>query len=604
MNSNTSSKILRQILSEDRIKKLLDSDVKSRFKDKSIEEIIEIFTSQDLENRYTYESSKKDDNFLYDTPNLLVWYNTKNPEFLRLSELNSGNGPNMPEFHTLIMTILLNILKTIGTYKFPRRNLKGKTKKQGNTNITLVNTENKLVARNQRSWQLYEKSLNSIEEGQKWVDIFKTLLSELLQINMSDNTRNDYYSYKKIMLLYLKYIAIMSGINILHYNLEDPESIYKELQNPHNTSDLSSCLLFLLYIYDIFLKTPFIIFPTFRQVIHSKVIKTISAPVINFNIAITRTESHGSFISPCDEIEHDLAFHGAITHLQLLINNYEPSTTFTAYRFHWQDMHGKYQLNYNEIKDKLKYIYNEILNPFFMYALDYRKENEKENEMLLNIFFLLFHEHVTYFKIIFYGFGSENNTKNLFTINDFLKNMYAVKKYYYDVEIEKRKQSNEANSVTKFLEKYPKEKDNKEFEILKKCLIDYSIQYKTGLNVDELEAEAETRFSYYHKKPQYPISAQKKGMELFYANFGLSRSSYNKPLPVASYLKSRNSRTSQRRTWRGTSTQNPNKNLHWRGTNKHWRGTSNQTSLSRPTNSSSYNASKVAGKWSTRTSKK
>jgi hypothetical protein len=425
---------------------------------------------------YRYISRNNNDDFLGKVENLLEWYKTKNEDFSILSSINDGNGPHMPEFHTLLVTITLNIIKVLSTQKFPGRR----------TEHTNIKTPRALSHR--KSHALYDKKINSDSDNDNdiaWKELLNGLLAKIAELNTTDSDRPDYYSYLNIMDIYLQYIIYMSGIKIKVSKIKEKlknssyDLINSRYINNINTNDITLCENYILYLYYIFNNTPFILYPTFVQLAEKKVLKTLSAPVVNFYLSYTRTNSHNYFIPPCYHVEHDVIFHGTLTHFHLL-------NTFPS---HAPAFERQLLVNYKKlvitkmddnIKSRLKAIYENLLNPFFNYTI------LNGSPEIINILFNLFHEHMdctkTIFDDIYTDFDKHIPIINI--INQFMNNIYNSKskeKEILDKKLKKEPYLKEyfGKSPEKYYDEYLSEKSIL-LEFLKKAAIE---RFKVEFNV-------------------------------------------------------------------------------------------------------------------------
>ena len=111
-------------------------------------------------------------------------------------------------------------------------------------------------------------------------------------------------------------------------------------------------------------------------------LKTLSAPVINFLITYTRFESHGMYLSACQHIEHDIMFHSRITHFNLYkiidisLNNNNDNIDYL--------FSTNFIKNYKNYGQELKTIYSNAIYNYFL--------NLEVNEDNIKLYFNFFHE--------------------------------------------------------------------------------------------------------------------------------------------------------------------------------------------------------------------
>jgi hypothetical protein len=450
------------------------------------------YNEDELDNyilNYKYLDRNLADNFFNEETinniDLLKWYSGKNKEFKKLSELE--HIP-MIEFKSLIITITLNLIKIIIDKKFPgkrkytqkqnrdspiesnkpnhsissrlqnkriRSSTRKKIYKPAAAAVAVVSNNVSDISNNNNMTDEVNKQVQQkLEESdiQKQIDtilsfkqtenshynrylFISNLLFKICKLNLFENDKPNYFNYKDIMEIYLTYIAYMSGefikdigyINVLenyaHKNKLDL-ILNRDFQN-------NKFINYIYYIHNIYKNTPFIIYPTFVQLHELKVIKTLSAPVINFYISYTRSPSHGIYISPIQHIEHDIVFHGSITHFHFLSEYYlnrhankynNNNSRKLSYLFDYKILIYKQYKNFSFLKT----IY-EILGPFFnsLHALLLKEQNQN----LTNLIFELFHEHIESINNIFKNRNNNPITIN-YTIKNILNSIEFMKKIY------------------------------------------------------------------------------------------------------------------------------------------------------------------------------
>ena len=249
---------------------------------------------------HKYSSNEYKDNFFVNEDNLLAWYKLKNPE----NNIMVVANPKMPEFTLLIKKITMDLLKIINESKYPKKH-----------NENLNNNDTKKT-----SYELSNKITNDRDK--------KIINNVLTKISVAITTE---LPYMECTHIYTDYIKIMSGAYFEltdGVNEYDSEIFKKYVGNNYIRLDgdkyKSYCDQQIDFILQI-LKTPYMIYPTFHQLDYYTVVKTISAPVINFLITHNRKKIHGYFSSPCEQINHDVMFHSMQTHfrfLHLAFNSY------------------------------------------------------------------------------------------------------------------------------------------------------------------------------------------------------------------------------------------------------------------------------------------
>jgi len=270
---------------------------------------------------FKYESRTSKDNFLKTEKNLLEWYKGKNPNFKNINEINF----ELPEFTILVQTIVLYLCKILYDGKFPGKRI---------LKIYPIEENNINNLKNNSSYKLYNRKLNDKE------------VVEIIKILENIEKLGESREYKSITKIYLDFIKLVSGIYDEKY-----------LDIYHTQRNL--CIDFIDFIYKMF-DTPFIMYPTFNQMDYKYILKTFSSPVVNFLISYTRFYSHDKFLSPCWHLNHDVMFHGYISHFSKL---------------------GQYTNSGIKYESYVNYIIS--MN---FYLVRERKENDKDNNALLNIY--------------------------------------------------------------------------------------------------------------------------------------------------------------------------------------------------------------------------
>ena len=399
---------------------------------------------------YAYISRNVKDRFLHENLDLLKWYETKNPNYDKLESLNYGNGPKMPEFQTLLVTIVLNLIKTLTEGKFPTR----KKKPSGKKNNEEPKNETK-----RRSYKVYNSKFTRNNKDIQWHNLLNKLLIKISNLNYTDSSKSDYFSYKTIMEIYLTYMAYMGGINIENFGEFEiciqykSQSREKLIYNNSIQDELGVCANYIYYVHNIFKNTPFILYPTFIQLNERVALKTLSAPVINFYITYTRSLSHDYYMPPCEHLEHDVIFHGTLTHLHLL--EIFDKTRFTKFTklLHYKNLAFNIYDDsaYEKIKNSIINFYRNIYSKFFNYVFLHAEE------IIIDILFTLFHERMEYFIKIY-------NLHIPFTIQDFLQNIIKCKNQYLSIEQGKARAGK--SSVNKSILVKTQKQENEEIRLL------------------------------------------------------------------------------------------------------------------------------------------
>ena len=328
---------------------------------------------------YKNVSRNNANTFLHDVTDLFAWYKIKNPEFKPLGELKDLQ---MPEFATLLLTIAMNVMKMLIELKYPGskyKNTEGRSlnnKKSYFSNNTSANLLNKPIRLTKKEPNTNNNNNKRIEKDNDEFLKLKSILDDINNednLNVTDPGKSNYFSYKVITEIYLKFIAYTSGnFKIEDFNLDNINSNYAK----------ETCDYYIDYIKRIYKYTPFIIYPTFNQLNELIVLKTMSSPVINFLITYTRVESHYQYLAPCYHIDHDILFHGIKTHLLLytFIENSIIIRDHNGYRYNFSI--AEYLIEYT---NKIKKLYSDIISKIFNNLIS-SKMTELEIKSLFNVF--------------------------------------------------------------------------------------------------------------------------------------------------------------------------------------------------------------------------
>jgi hypothetical protein len=384
---------------------------------------------------YKYRSRNSADTFFKDEPNLFEWYKTKNPDFKPLSQLQDLQ---MPEFATLLLTIAMNVMKVLLEKKYPGSLYKDQTTKnegkkfneRNNKSNTLLNkklnfsqkkTKNNSNNKNKnKKNNSNNKNKSKKNNGIVFTDIdyfvkLKSILDDINKLNISNSELPNYFSYKAITEIYLKFIAYMSG------NYEIKDFNLTSINFTYNDRISSTCDFLIDYIKRIYLYTPFIIYPTFNQQNEFTVLKTMSAPVINFLITYTRFKSHDLYLSSCYHINHDILVHGTNTHL-LLYKAIDPNIRFDYNKPNIYLIFNDKLMTYNEANcQNMKNIYTNTLSKFFS------KENlEKYNEYIQMFLFVLIHEFPSGIILDLDQLNSSEILKKIDNVDVYFGNVFGI----------------------------------------------------------------------------------------------------------------------------------------------------------------------------------
>lgn len=226
--------------------------------------------------------------------------------------------------------------------------------------------------------------------------------------------------YVECTHIYTDYIKIMSGAYFEHtdelneYNSELVTQYIGNNNRELNTDKYKTyCDQQIDFILQI-LQTPYMIYPTFHQLDYYTVVKTVSAPVINFLITHHRKSVHGNFISPCDQIGHDIIFHSNQTHFRFLHLAFREQLPLNIERQRKSYYRIMQQPSFSPDQSKMLItVYENILHPFIntfkSYTIipsrklnieikqsedgQYNLEETTNNNFIIGCLFILLHEN-------------------------------------------------------------------------------------------------------------------------------------------------------------------------------------------------------------------
>jgi hypothetical protein len=297
---------------------------------KSLLNMVDILEGVQLEHKELIkeklsELTKKTDIFLANKNllNLRTWYETKNPNYKKLSELPDLR---IPEHEYTALYMINTILLLLSSGRFPKKK------------ITNLSSNEALYGSN--SFQLANSNITKNPERQQNA---KTLLIRLIDYI------NTGYIYQKFFNIVISYILFYSTGRI-ELNEEDRKNLSRYLT-----------------LYDTF----FIIYPTMSQINFTKVVLFMNAPVINFRCSNQRYKIHGNYNSPIIDMNHDIS-HCNLTHGIHLINYKGRESTYTYY--HPFNMSSVPAIsNYITVLNNINMIINQLY-PYISY--DYKIIND------------------------------------------------------------------------------------------------------------------------------------------------------------------------------------------------------------------------------------
>lgn len=225
---------------------------------------------------------------------------------------------------------------------------------------------------------------NKIEIFSKPIDNIRaeieTLLNEINTCIQKD------FIYSQILRIIIKFILLLSQ----QYNKDKEDELYNK-----------------------WIDTPFIFFPSYMPINFQTVVALISAPIINFRISNRARAVHGIYSTPLHDVSHDVNIHAVKTH-----------------KFNSFGVDGKISfINYFTIMNQLL----SLLFPYY-YCTDCTKETDKNQYQKTESNKTESNTLLTYSDL------SEQNRKNvmsllLFTIlHEMLVSGNSFKKYIYNFD--------------------------------------------------------------------------------------------------------------------------------------------------------------------------
>lgn len=135
-------------------------------------------------------------------------------------------------------------------------------------------------------------------------------------------------------------------------------------------------------------QTPFLILPTYAQISYKYVLCMMASPIINFRFINRKRIVHGFMSNSFEELDHDIMFHGNISHKIEKLNSDTYQTWFT---------------NMSIIISTLFQYFN------YTKLVDIKEEIEKEKQIIAIILFIFLHEDEQ--KFIYYLYFNTDLTK-------------------------------------------------------------------------------------------------------------------------------------------------------------------------------------------------
>ena len=269
------------------------------------------------------ESEQKDPLYFYN------WYKQKNASFRPIGITN----PSLPEMDFLLANIAKDLIILFITKSFYSLTNKSKNKLNYNMNTLKRSLQNtNYISENKKQYyikkwtnNLNRKTLianNTVKMNDTLLENIKKLLNDL-----NDVITNN-YKYLEIQKLYL---------DVLEFFSPGSYDCYRE-----NITILNE-------------NTPFIIFPVYRNVNPKIIIKLCSIPIIIMRFFNRERIVHTMWYKPCEQINHDIFFHGFITHLGI---------NWDIKGFKKNNIEKIEKIKYSEIFTRNNFIINELYKYF------------------------------------------------------------------------------------------------------------------------------------------------------------------------------------------------------------------------------------------------
>ena len=269
------------------------------------------------------------------------WYKKINPDFKIILELKSkdesGNEIDfrLPEFKIFVANLAKDLLMMILYRKFNDSNethnnkqkyLKGiykqieNSEKYDNRNAIrtyIIQNNNKITNTKKNGYNGYNANNEKNEHNRK-----KTL--SVKNSKYTKYHKNQLHRYKSKVIetkinkksvieklkILLKTTNEIIGFNYIYIQVQD---LYIEFIKLVSIKK-SSCLEYIDEIKSIYEFTPYIVYPSYWTLDFKEVVNLCSTPILNFKFMNRRRLVHYDFHDPCDQIDHDIIFHGKISH--------------------------------------------------------------------------------------------------------------------------------------------------------------------------------------------------------------------------------------------------------------------------------------------------
>lgn len=235
--------------------------------------------------------------------------------------------------------------------------------------MIINNSINNLDEINNELLRLENYNKNNNKSNAKKIKHLSRCITEELRTNLNEllveiNTIIlNGYLYSQILKIIIKYLSLLSSKN--------------------NDKEITE-------IYNQWINTPYIFFPTYQSINFQTVISLISAPIINFRLSNRARSVHRQYVIPMYDVNHDIMVHALKTHKFRVSDYYKISFKkyFTIMNEILKLLYPYYYcINCTNATDKTQY----DLSPLPYNALT---ENNKKNSISL-LLFTVMHEMIS-----------------------------------------------------------------------------------------------------------------------------------------------------------------------------------------------------------------
>jgi hypothetical protein len=273
------------------------------------------------------------------------WYKKINPDFKIILELTSkdesGNETDfrLPEFKIFVANLAKDLLMMILYRKFNDSNETHNNKQKYLKGIhnQIENSENYDIRNAIRTYRIKNNNITPKKNGYNEYNEYngynannennENNRKKTLSVKNSNYTKyhkNQLYRYKSKVIktninkesvieklkILLKKTNKIIGFNYIYIQVQD---LYIEFIKLVSIKK-SSCLKYIDEIKKIYEFTPYIVYPSYWTLDFKEVVNLCSTPILNFKFMNRRRLVHYGFHDPCDQIDHDIIFHGKISH--------------------------------------------------------------------------------------------------------------------------------------------------------------------------------------------------------------------------------------------------------------------------------------------------